>query len=133
MALREPRAWLVLALAGVFVALGLVFILAPTLGAALFGLPAPAGPSLSYLPAIGLRDVAFGLYLAILAGLADERAVGAVLGATLVIPVGDIVLVAAGRGLTAPGPLLLHAASGALMAGACLWLLRATSTRNGKD
>ena len=83
----------------------------------------PAGASLGYLPVIGLRDLAFGLYLFALARLATRRAVGTVLAITVLIPAGDVAIVALQRGFDSPGHLLLHAASGATMAGGAAWLL----------
>jgi hypothetical protein len=118
----------VLALSALFVGLGLLFILAPHLGAALFGLPAPDGPSLGYLPVIGLRDLAFGLYLFALARLATARAVAAVLAITVLIPAGDVAIVAMERGLSSPGHLLLHAMSGATMAAGAAWLFHQSRT-----
>ncbi len=122
--LGEPSTWFVFALSALFVGLGLLFVLAPRLGAALFGLPAPEGQSFGYLPAIGLRDLAFGLYLFALARLATARAVATVLAITVLIPAGDVAIVAVERGFSSPGHLLLHAASGATMAAGAAWLFR---------
>jgi Domain of unknown function (DUF4267) len=120
--LDAASSWLVFALAGVFVSLGLLFLFAPRAGAGLFGIPAPAGQGLAYVIAIGLRDLAFGLCLFALACLASRRIVGTVLSIMVLIPVGDVVLVAAERGF-APGHLLLHAASGLILAASSAWLL----------
>ena len=114
---------LAFALAAMFVGLGLLFLFAPRWGAALFGIPAPENAGIAYLPAIGLRDLAFGLYLFALARLATARAVAAVLAITTLIPAGDIAIVAMERGLSSPGHLLLHAASGTTMAAGAAWLL----------
>lgn len=111
----------VMGLAGVFVGLGLLFLAAPRLGALVFGAPAPEGEALVYLPVIGLRDLAFGLYLGALALLATRRAVGTVLGLTVVIPIGDMALLALWHGL-AP-QLALHLISGLVVGGTALWLL----------
>jgi hypothetical protein len=118
---NEPSTWLVLALSAVFVGLGLLFLGLPRLGAAIFGLPAPEGDGFFYLPAIGLRDLAFGLYLFALARLADTRAVGTVLALTTVIPAGDVIIVALARGWSLH--VLLHAFSGLVMAAGATWLL----------
>jgi hypothetical protein len=130
LSLHEPSTLLVLALAGVFVLLGLLFVFAPRAGAALFGIAAPEGPGLSYVSAIGLRDLAFGAYLAALSRLATRRAVGTVLGLTVIIPVGDVVLVFLERGFESPTHLLLHAGSGLVMAISSLWLLAQSSHDN---
>jgi hypothetical protein len=121
---REPSAWLVWSLAGIFVGLGLLFLIAPRAGAALFGLPAPEGMSLGYMVAIGLRDLAFGLYLLILSLISTRRVLGLIFGTTMLIPIGDVVIVAVERGFDSPGHLLLHGASAAMMAAASVWLLR---------
>jgi hypothetical protein len=128
--LHEPSTWLVFALSGVFVVLGLLFILAPRAGAALFGIAAPEGPGLSYVSAIGLRDLAFGAYLAALSRVSMHRAVGTVLGLTVLIPIGDVILVFLERGFESPKHLLLHAGSGIVMAGSALWLLAQASNDN---
>ena len=122
--IRKLSTWIVLAPAIGLTLLGLLFVLAPRLGAAVFGIAAPDGPGAAYLVAIGLRDIAFGLYIAALALLAERRAVGIVLAITVLIPTGDIAILLAERGLSAPGHLLLHALSGLYMAGAALWVLR---------
>jgi len=127
----EPSTWLVFALAAVFVALGLLFLFAPRLGAALFGIPAPDGIPLFYLPAIGLRDLAFGLYLAALALRSTPRTVALILFLTVLIPFGDIVLVAIVRGIGSPY-LLVHGLSAAALAFTGAWLLRAKQ-RSGSD
>jgi Domain of unknown function (DUF4267) len=133
MRMGEPSTWLVLALSGVFLALGILFIAAPPLGAAVFGIPAVEAATLAYVDAIGFRDLAFGLYLFALARMSTRRVVGTVLGLTALIPIGDLVIVGVMRGLSAPGHLLLHAASFAVMAGASLWLLRHDPSNDRKD
>jgi hypothetical protein len=128
--LHEPSTWFVFALSGVFVLLGLLFIFAPRAGAALFGIAAPEGPGLSYVSAIGLRDLAFGAYLAALSRLSTRRIVGTVLGLTILIPAGDVILVFLERGFESPKHLLLHAGSGIVMAAGAFWLLNRTSHHN---
>ena len=127
----EPSAWLVLALSGVFVVLGLLFVLAPRTGAALFGIAAPEGSGLSYVSAIGLRDLAFGAYLAALSRLSTRRTLGVVLGLTVLIPAGDVVIVFLERGFESPKHLLLHAGSGIVMALSALWLLQSSHNKGG--
>ena len=123
--MREPRAWPALVLAALFVALGGRFILAPGAGAALFGLPAPAGEAAAWLAVVGLRDLVFGLYLVVLALVATPRAVGAVLGTTVLIPLGDVLILLIVRGgEVAAGHLLVHLASAGVLAGAAALTLR---------
>ena len=121
------------ALAAIFVGLGLLFLFAPRWGAALFGIPAPENAGIAYLPAIGLRDLAFGLYLAALARLASARALAAVLALTAVIPLGDIALVGIVRGLDSPFHLLLHGASAALMIGSAIFVRAVSAKNSGSD
>ena len=111
-------------MAGVFLAIAALFVAAPALGAAVFGIPAPGGSGLAYVRALGLRDLALGLYLIGLALFSSRRAVGVVLAATVVIPVGDALLVLMQEGLSSPGHLLLHGLSGGCCAAVALWLLR---------
>ncbi len=112
-ALRAPRPW------------------PPWAGAAVFGVPAPDGAGLAYVRAVGLRDLALALYLLGLACFSSRRAVGIVLGATVVVPVGDVLLVLAREGVSSPGHLLLHGLSGACCAAVALWLLRPEAGRAG--
>ncbi|GJE48706.1 hypothetical protein GOFOIKOB_1738 [Methylobacterium tardum] len=82
-----------MALAAVFLCLGGLFIVSPSAGAAIFGIPAPSGVPAGYLRAIGFRDVALALYLAGLACFSTRRAVCLVLMASVFIPFCDVILV----------------------------------------
>jgi hypothetical protein len=126
-----PRTWFVRILSLGFIGLGLLFLIAPRAGAALFGLAAPDGEGFGYLPAVGLRDIAFGLYLLILSFTATQRAVGLIFAATLVIPIGDLVIVGAARGSEAIFNLLLHGVSAAILAAGSIWLLRSSEHDKG--
>ena len=106
------------------VALGVVFVAAPGLGAAIFGLPAPEGDGAAWIAVVGLRDLAFVGYVFALALLSTRRAVGLVLGVTALIPIGDVLVLLAVRGFSSPGHLLLHLASAVVMAAAAAWMLR---------
>jgi hypothetical protein len=125
--LSEAKTWIVLGLAAVFVLIGALFILAPVWGAALFGIPAPEGLGQAYLRAIGFRDLALGFYIAALTLFSTRRALVIVMCVTVLIPVCDVVLVAAVRGLSSPGHLLLHAGSGFCFAAIAVWVSRARS------
>lgn len=116
----DPRLWAVLALAAVFLGLGALFVLSPSTGAAIFGLPAPGGLADGYLRAIGFRDLALALYLAGLAFLASRRSVSIVLGSSLVIPVCDTILVWSSG--AAPWQIALHLGSGAVLLVLTLWV-----------
>jgi len=123
----EPSTWLVWCLSLVFIGLGVLFLSAPRIGSLIFGLPAPEWTHVGYLTAIGLRDLAFGLYLLILSLMASRRILAWIFAATVVIPTGDILIVFISRGLSAPAHLLLHGASAAVMAGTSLWLFKQSS------
>ena len=127
---RDMGTWLVLAPAIGLMFIGVVFIFKPGWGAAIFGIPAPPG-SEPYLIAVGLRDVAFGLYILALGLFSSRRAVSLVLALTVLIPLGDILIVAHERGLSAPGYLMLHGASGIYMTVAAVWVLKSAAT--GRD
>ncbi len=122
--------WFVRFLGLGFVGLGALFLFAPRIGAAVFGLAAPESEGFGYLPAIGLRDLAFGLYLLILSFTATQHSLGLVFAATLVIPLGDLVIVAAARGFDAILNLLLHGVSAAVMAAGSIWLLTTSKNDN---
>jgi hypothetical protein len=74
-----------------------------------------------------VRDLAFGLYLLILSFTATRRILGLIFAATLVIPIGDLIVVASARGPDAMLNLLLHGASAAVMAAGSIWLLRSST------
>lgn len=121
--LHRLEAALVLALAGLFLLLGVFFLAAPGPGAALFGLPAPGAEALAWVRTVALRDLALGLYLAGLWRLGGRRGLGVVLAATVVIPLGDMLMVFLWHGGATPW-LLPHAASALATAGLGGWLLR---------
>lgn len=110
-------------------ALGGIFIAAPELGAAIFGLPSPEGNAAAWIAVVGLRDLAFGGYVIALALLSTRRAVGVVLGVTALIPLGDVLVLLAVRGFSSPGHLLLHLASAAAMSVVAAWMLRHSPQR----
>ena len=120
--LRGARAWTVLALAAAFFLLGVLFVLAPRAGAALFGLPAPEGLGLGYVRAIGFRDLVLALYLTGLTLVASRRAVALVLGLTIVIPACDTALLIAVTGFASPGHLALHAGTAVILAALAAWV-----------
>jgi hypothetical protein len=118
-----PRMWGVMVLSAVFLCLGGLFIASPASGAAIFGIPAPNGVSAGYLRAIGFRDVALALYLVGLACFSTRRAVCLVLGASVFIPVCDVILVWS-SGTAAPWQIALHVVSGGSLALVALWVSR---------
>jgi hypothetical protein len=130
-AARDLATWVAIAPAVALVLLGLVLIVTPTVGAAIFGLPLPPGSAAGYVPAIGVRDIAFGLYILALAWFSSRRAVGIVLALTALIPVGDILVLVVHTGLSSPWHLALHAVSGLYMAAAAAWVLGTDRGRKG--
>jgi len=103
--------FIVLAVAGAFGFLGLCFVFAPRTGSALFGIPAEGGAAEAYVRAIGFRDLTLGVYISALAWWSCRRALSIVLGATVIIPICDLVLLVSVAGLS--WHLIAHAASAA--------------------
>lgn len=124
--LPSPGRWLpitITLLACVFSALGALFVLAPASAATIYGIDAASSSGLFYVRAIGFRDLALSAYLFGLTFARQHRGLSIVMFATLIIPVGDIILLAAsGRAL--PVHYLLHAASFLCFAGLGSWLRR---------
>ncbi|MDJ0388303.1 DUF4267 domain-containing protein [Roseomonas sp. E05] len=118
------RLWPALGLAAAFIVLGAVFIGLPDLGAAVFGLAAPAGEARGFLSAIGIRDLALGVYIASLAIFAGRRAVAVLLTATLMIPAGDVILLSLVSGSASAWHFALHGLSAAVIGLVALSLLR---------
>ena len=118
-----PRMWGGMGLSAVFLCLGGLFIASPASGAAIFGIPEPNGVSAGYLRAIGFRDVALALYLVGLACFSTRRAVCLVLGASVFIPVCDVILVWS-SGTAAPWQIALHVVSGGSLALVAVWISR---------
>jgi hypothetical protein len=124
MVLKKPLALAVYLLSGVFLVLGGLFIAAPEVAAALYGLPSHDRSALFYVRAIGFRDIALGAYLAGLALAGRRQALAIVMACTLIIPIGDLLLLAfADTG--EPLHYLLHSASLLCFAGLALWSSRA--------
>jgi hypothetical protein len=127
---RAPQGLVVLGLSAIFLLLGILFIAVPRWGAFLYGIPAPDGVAASYVRAIGFRDMALALYMAVLTLWSTPRALSLVLGLTVLIPVLDLALLLTVIGVSSPGHLALHGASGVCFAGLALWVA-GTSDRNG--
>ena len=81
------------------IAIGIIFIgcrflLAPSTAAAGYGVPAGAEPHLrAYLSAKGIRDVASGLFIAILMAYGSAHVLGGFMLAATLIPIVDAVIV----------------------------------------
>jgi hypothetical protein len=109
-------------LGAVFLLLGGLFTVLPDWGALLFGIDPPQGEGLSYVRAIGFRDLALGLYVAGLAVWSDRRALCIVLALTTIIPVMDFALLLVLKGPGAIHNLALHGTSAAIFAGMASWV-----------
>src|SRR5262249_5112816 len=69
------------------------FLLAPSTAAAAYGVPAGAEPHLqAYLSAKGIRDIASGLFAAILMAYGSAHVLGWFMLAATLIPIADAVL-----------------------------------------
>jgi hypothetical protein len=80
----------------------------------------------SWTAVVGLRDLVLGGYVLALALLSARRAVGIVLGTTVLIPLGNVLVLLAVRGFSSPGHLLPHSAgAGVVVAAAARKLHRA--------
>jgi hypothetical protein len=81
------------------IAIGIIFIgcrflLAPSSAAAAYGVPAGAEPrSRAYLFAKGIRDIASGLFVAMLIALGSARALGWFMLIASIIPLSDAAIV----------------------------------------
>jgi hypothetical protein len=107
---RDPLTAATVLLSSVFLLLGGLFVFAPGAGAALYGLEARADSALFYVRVVGVRDMALAIYLSGLAIAGLRRALRVVALGTMVIPVGDMLLLAA-SGAGGPVHYLLHGAS----------------------
>lgn len=121
---RQPFALGVFLLSGVFLMLGSVFVAAPDVAATFYGVPADARSALFYVRAIGFRDLALAAYLVGLTLAGQRHALATVLTGTLIIPFGDLLLLAA-SGAGKPVHYLLHGGSLLCFAGMALWARRA--------
>ncbi|MBV9052337.1 MAG: DUF4267 domain-containing protein [Hyphomicrobiales bacterium] len=82
----------VIAIAIIFV--GCRFLLAPSTAAAAYGVPAGAEPnSRAYLFAKGIRDIASGLFAAILIAYGSAHILGWFMLAATLIPIADALIV----------------------------------------
>lgn len=83
-----------------FCGLGLGGLLAPAPLATAFGIPTEDAGGLRFVCATAARDLAFGIAIALLAGMGERRALIVLMLAGLVIPLSDLRLVRAHRGKT---------------------------------
>ncbi|WP_367138541.1 DUF4267 domain-containing protein [Saccharothrix sp. HUAS TT1] len=112
-------------LAGLWFGLG--FLLDPEYAASGFGIdPWPRGEAAGYYVVKGVRDIAYGLTALVLLLLGHRRALGWVVLADAIIPIGDCVAVFT-HGGTAAHALGVHGSAAALVliaAASLLWETR---------
>jgi hypothetical protein len=128
----EPLRQTVLLLSAIFCGLAALFLFSPATGAAIYGFPATTPESLFFVRAIGLRDLALAAYLAGLALGGSRRALTIVLALTVIIPSGDLFLLAS-AGAGGLVHYLLHGSS--LLCFACLsfWSWRSGRSNMSMD
>src|SRR5215468_10085698 len=81
-------------IAAAIIFIGGRFLWAPSLAAAGYGVPAGTEPrSRAYLSAKGIRDIASGLFIAILMAFGSARALGWFMLVATIIPIADGVIV----------------------------------------
>ncbi len=119
---NQAPVWAALLLGAAFLLLGLGFCIAPERGAWLFGIEAADRTALAYVRALGFRDIALSFYIFGLLAIGARQALSIVLATSIVIPACDIALVAAIRGTTSPGSLVLHVLAAFVLVAVALWL-----------
>ena len=107
----------VLLLSVIFCGLAVLFLVSPNMGACIYGFPATAPEALFFVRAIATRDLALAAYLAGLALGGSRRALTILLALTVIIPLGDLALLAS-AGTGGLVHYLLHGSS--LLCFACL-------------
>lgn len=127
MSLTRPFALTMMLLSAVFLMLGGLFVTMPAPAAAFYGLPAEEPAALFYVRVVGLRDLALAIYLLGLTLAGQRRALSIVLIGTLVIPMGDMLLLAS-SGTGRPVHYLLH--GGSLL---CFALLAIRNSRSAPN
>lgn len=114
-------------LGGIFLLLGLIFVVMPKAGAAIYGVVADGSAMLLYVRAVGIRDLALSAYLIGLAYAGSVRALTILAAATVVIPLGDVgLLILSDRSLGLPH--VLHASSALCFAATAFWGRRLAKT-----
>jgi len=114
--------WLVVLIAVGIIFVGARFLVAPSAGAAGFGVPADGMPTMAYLWAKGVRDIASGLFLFMLLAMnAGRRILAAFILVATLIPAADFVNVTLNAGPS--GALMIHGGTAVFMLAlaAALW------------
>jgi hypothetical protein len=117
----DIQGWAVSLLAMLFLLLGALFLALPGKAALLFGIDVTDGAGLAYVRALGARDTALAGDLAGLLVLGDRRCLGVVLGASVVIPLCDLVIVGTISGTRALPSLAAHGAAALVLAALAWW------------
>ncbi|GAA3520666.1 DUF4267 domain-containing protein [Actinocatenispora rupis] len=102
---------------------GVSYLLAPQANAAQFGLPSwPHGPDAAFLSVKGLRDLVSGLVILVVLITASRRALGWVLLAAAVTPIGDMLIVLSNDGSVSTALGVHGCTAAAVLLGAVLLL-----------
>jgi hypothetical protein len=81
-------------IAAAIIFIGFRFLLAPSTAAAAYGVPAATEPhSRAYLTAKGIRDIASGLFVAMLMAYGSTHALGWFMLIATIIPIADTMIV----------------------------------------
>jgi len=116
--------WLVVMIAVGIIFVGVRFLVAPSVGAAGFGVPADGMPTMSYLWAKGTRDIVSGLLVFVLLAMkAGRRLIAAFILVAALIPIADFVNVYLNAGSSNRAPLMIHSGTAVFMLilGILLW------------
>ena len=115
---------LALLLALAIIVIGAQYVLTPRAATRSFGLPLPEdGPNItSWLRLKGVRDIASGLAILVVMAWLGPRAAGLVLLVFVLIPLGDLSVILAGKG-SARTALGIHGVTAAVMILAAVPLL----------
>ena len=123
--------WLALGIA-LLVALGIIaigshYVVSPTTATRGFGLPLPEnGANIPWLRLKGVRDIASGLMVLAFMRWGAPRAVGMVLLVDAAIPVGDMLVILAGKG-SRKSAFGIHGVTAVLMVLAAIQLMTGAS------
>jgi hypothetical protein len=121
--------WLALGMASLLaigiIAIGAQWVVSPRAAARIFGLPLPEeGANIAWwLRPKGVRDIVSGLVVLAFMASGDPRGVGIILLVEAIIPVGDMLLVLAGKG-SAKRAFGIHGVTAVVMILAAIPLVR---------
>ncbi|WP_199043537.1 DUF4267 domain-containing protein [Glycomyces salinus] len=116
------QVWLAAGLGAAFMLLGIVAVVRPRAAARGYGIAAEGPLAQSWAAAAGWRDAAAGAMILAVSAVGGSTALGSVVLAAVLIPVGDVLVLARAR-VRSPGSYGPHTAAAAAMTALGLWLL----------